>query len=168
MPFNFGTNSSSNAVTQTGGSTYLGTYGKDQDAKIAEMEYNLKKMQLQNAINQQANGGQQVGTGQNYDDLAKFYQGLFGQQFENTKALMGLTNQFRQQEGATQGQMDAQTNYRQGVSEAGLNRRQDVSETGLNTRQSAQIAAQKFLATTAVQENRDADLARARSVLKRF
>jgi hypothetical protein len=43
------------------------------------------------------------------------YDNLFDKQFSRTKDLMSLTNQFREKEGATQSQMDAQAFKRLGA-----------------------------------------------------
>lgn len=49
----------------------------------------------------QGGSGTGIGTGFNFNEL-------FDKQFNNTRVLMGLTNEYRTKEGATQGQMDEQ------------------------------------------------------------
>ena len=53
------------------------------------------------------NGGSSGGSSSN--PLIDQYSGLFDKQLSNTKSLMGVTHDFRVKEGATQGQMDAQS-----------------------------------------------------------
>jgi hypothetical protein len=49
------------------------------------------------------------GSGNSNDGVMDNYNQLFDKNFQNTTKLMDLTHQFRTKEGATQGQMDAQS-----------------------------------------------------------
>jgi hypothetical protein len=62
------------------------------------------------------------------------FNDLFNRQFENTKSLMKLTNEYRTKEGATQGQMDEQS-YRRLSSQLETQKYMQVKGADLQERQ---------------------------------
>jgi hypothetical protein len=86
------------------------------------------------------NGSSTGSLGSAFGDLSSTYKDLSSLQFNQTKDLMGLSNQFRTKEGATQGQVDDQA-YK---------------------RLDAQLQTEKYMSTNV----RDQDAARAQAALR--
>jgi hypothetical protein len=107
--------------------------------RAANEAYNRRRQQEEDYYADQLKRTGQTKDDFDYKRLAGYQGDLLDRQFNNTGRLMDLSNRYRTKEGATQGQMDEQA-YR---------------------RLDASLTNQRYLATTAVQSNRDADFARS-------
>lgn len=143
-------------TTVAGGSfSYMGKFGPNRDAEITQLDFETEQFVKQRQLQDLREGKPPPNPYADYfGAMSDFYNNQFDKQFSNTSKLMGLTNQYREKEGATQGQIDEQAF-----------RRQSAQLEAQKYMQGRELDTRKFLATDAVQQNRDADLKRALSVM---